>query len=64
MKIKFRISHYLSVYILFAVLYTLNFRGNVDFLNLKICLASSIFPALVGGSVINLFLNNKVDLNH
>lgn len=64
MKIKFKLSHYLNVYILFAVLYTFNFKDHINLLNLKICLTSSILPALVGGSVINLFTNNKIDYNH
>lgn len=54
MKKKFRIEVYLVVYILFLFLYILNFKENLSFADLKICLYSSIVPALVGGTVGNL----------
>lgn len=54
MRRKFRIEGYLIVYILFFCLYILNFEGEVSYSNLKLCLYSSITPALVGGTVGNL----------
>lgn len=54
MKRRFNIKGYLLIYILFLGLYILNFREDLSLFNLKICLYSSIFPALVGGTVANL----------
>ncbi|MGX4601105.1 hypothetical protein [Faecalimicrobium sp. JNUCC 81] len=45
---------YLVVYILFVALYSLNFKGDISFINMKLCLLSSIIPALVGGTATNL----------
>lgn len=45
---------YLIVYILFVALYSLNFKGDISFINMKLCLLSSIIPALVGGTATNL----------
>ncbi|MRN23589.1 hypothetical protein EAI30_03060 [Romboutsia ilealis] len=61
MKIKLKISNYLLIYILFLTLYIFTFKGNINYINLKICLTSSIFPALVGGSVINLFFKRHIN---
>ena len=54
MKRRFNIKGYLLIYILFCGLYILNFREDMSLINLKTCLYSSIFPALVGGTVTNL----------
>lgn len=54
MKRKFRIKVYLIVYMLFLCLYILNFKEDLSYTNIKICLYSSIVPALVGGTVGNL----------
>lgn len=58
MKRKFRIEGYLIVYILFLCLYVLNFEGEMNYSNLKLCLYSSITPALVGGTVGNLLFRH------
>ena len=53
---NFRIFSYLFIYILFTGLYSLNFKENLNFVNLQLCLIHSILPALVGGTVANKFL--------
>lgn len=57
MKIKFKLKWYLLVYLLFIGLYLINMKNNLDLNSLKLCLYSSIFPALVGGTVGNLLFN-------
>lgn len=54
MKRKFRIELYLIVFMLFLCLYILNFREDLSYTNIKLCIYSSIVPALVGGTVGNL----------
>jgi len=63
MKINFKISYYINMYNLFLILYLLTFKNNIDLESLKLCLSSAIIPALVGGSVINLCVNNQVKYN-
>lgn len=53
---KSRIFSYLLMYILFTGLYILNFKEDLSFINLKLCLVYSILPALVGGSVTSKIL--------
>lgn len=56
MKNFFKLSSYFIVYILFVVLYSLNFKDAINFESLRLCLYSSITPALVGGTVTSLLL--------
>lgn len=49
---------YLIIYILFVFLYGLSFKNAITPESLKICLYSSIVPALVGGTVTNLLFKN------
>ncbi|CEH32953.1 hypothetical protein [Romboutsia lituseburensis] len=53
---KFRFFSYLFIYILFVSLYSLNFKGDLTLVNIKLCLTYSILPALVGGTVTSKFL--------
>lgn len=55
MKKGIRLLGYFFIYVLFVYLYTLNINGNINLVNLKVCLYSSVFPALVGGTVTNLY---------
>ena len=63
MKINFKISYYINMYNLFLILYLLTFKNNIDLESLKLCLRSAVIPAWVGGSVINLCVNNQVKCN-
>lgn len=53
MKHISKLTIYLVVYILFVALYSLNFRGDISYIDMKLCLLSSIIPALVGGTATN-----------
>lgn len=56
---KFRIEIYLAIYALFVCLYIYNFKDNLSDANIKLCLCSSILPALVGGTIANLLFKKE-----
>ena len=55
MKKFHNIIGYIIVYVLFAFLYSLNFKGFINIENIRLCLTSSVIPSLVGGTAISLF---------
>lgn len=58
MKKIIKFKGYLIIYILFVFLYSLNFKNAINSESLKICLYSSIVPAIVGGTVTSLLFKN------
>ena len=51
----YKLSSYFLVYLLFVVLYGLNFKNAINFESIRLCLYSSVAPALVGGTAASLF---------
>lgn len=56
MKWFYRVFAYIAIYVLFVILYGLSFENFITIDNLKVCMYSSILPALVGGTATGLLI--------